>query len=869
MKQQPPKRALRFLRWFCREDYLEEIEGDLFELFEEQSEQSARWAKWSFSWQVLLHFRPDFIKSFKTYPLITSGMFKNYFKVAWRSMLKQKLYSFINLLGLTIGMTCFILIALYIQYELSYDQHHEKADQIYRIYQQQKGNAFRGTDLFAVSPEPLAPAMKETFPEVEAAATISTKYDLLSYKDKAFSPRVLYADKNVFDVFTIPMVKGIGAKALEDPNSILLSESLAQKFFGNESPIGKNLVFDNDRPLTVRGVFEDVPENQHFLFEFIISLKNYGDYKFDVGRWGSNNYDTYVVLTEGADYKALEEKLVVFDEFIESAYDNVPFRAEFFLQPIQDIHLNSNINFNPLPSADIRYIYLLTSIAFIILLLAAINYMNLATARSVKRSKEVGMRKVLGARKIQLVVQLLGESFLLTSISFILAFGLVYVLLPFFENMMDQPIPFDIVGSRWLLIGMLSTALLVGGLSGLYPAVFLSAVSPVKAFKGTFLKKFSRGTALRNVLIVGQFTAAIVLAISSVVVYQQLQYIQNKKLGLNRDQVVYVPFWFEEIDENTEIIRNELLAHPKIKKMTKSTVLPLDSGNQGIIQKWEGNSGEEEFYCYRNYVDYHFLDLYEIGLIEGRNFSLAHPTDSTSSYILNESAVDAIGWTPEAAIGKGFREGRVIGVVKDFHFQPMDLKIEPLFMMLRTDSTNYGNYGNIAMKVEMDDLENTLAHVRQTFKNIAPAIPFEYHFLDESFDKLYESEQRLGKAFTIFTILALLIACIGLFGLVSYTVVQRTKEIGIRKVLGASVVNIVELLSKDFLKMVIIALVLAGPIAWYAMRQWLNDFAYRIDIQWWVFVLAAVGAIGVSVLTVSFQSVRAALANPINSLRNE
>ena len=864
----PPQSALRFLRWFCRDDYLEEIEGNLLELYKQQYEDSPVKARRQFIWNVLRHFRPAFIKSFSSQSSTSSAMFRNYFKVAWRNALKQKLYSLINLSGLTIGMSCFILIALYIQYELSYDTHHERADQIYRIYQQQKGNTFRGTDLFSVSPEPLAPAMKETFPEVQAAATISTGYDLLSYGDKAFSPRVLYADENAFEVFSIPITEGLGAKALQTPNAVLLSKSLAKKYFGDESPLGQELILDNDRLMTVMGVFEDVPNNQHVQFEFITSLKNcpWGD---DVGRWGSNNYYTYVVLPENSDYKSLEKKLAVFDKYVEPAYKDAPFRAEFFLQPIRDIHFATNINFNPLPATDRRYIYLLACIAFIILLLAAINYTNLATSRSVKRSKEVGMRKVLGARKIQLVIQLLSESFLLTSVSFLLALGLVYILLPFFENLMGQPIPFDIVGSRWLLISMLSLALLVGGLSGLYPAFFLSAVSPVKAFKGSFMKKFSRGTVLRNGLIIGQFTAAIVLAISGVVVYQQLGYIQNKKLGFNREQVVYVPFYFEEIDNNTEVIRNELLTHPKIEKVAKSTDLPLNSGNQGVIGKWEGNDGQGEFYCYRNYVDYSYLDVFEIELLAGRNFSPDYVTDSTESYILNESAVKALGWTPEAAIGKGFREGQVIGVTRDFHFQPMDLAIEPLFMMLRTEHNNYGNRGNISMKVSMDDWENTLAYVRQTFKSNAPSNPIEYRFLDESYNQLYQSEQRLGQAFTIFTMLALLIACIGLFGLVSYNVVQRTKEIGIRKVLGASVLAIVELLSKDFLKLVVIALVLATPIAWYAMQQWLNDFAYRIDIQWWVFILVAILAIGISVLTVSFQSIRAALANPVDSLRNE
>ena len=498
-------------------------------------------------------------------------MWKNNLKIAWRNLVKQRLYSSINLLGLTVGMTCFILITLYIQYELSYDTHHENADRIYRVYQQQKGNDFKGTDLYGVTPAPLARVMEETFPEIEVATNVRAKWDMLSYQDKVLSPRVLYVDEKIFDIFDISILSGIGAEALQNPNSILLSESLAKKYFGEESPLEKNLIFDNERPLTVKGIFKDVPKNQHLPFEYIVSFENSKQFKRDEkeGKWDSNNYLTYVLLSEGTDYQLLESKFSVFDKLTKAAYKNLPFQPAYFLQSIKDIHLTSNINFDPSTAADLRLLYLLTSIAFIVLLLAAINYTNLATTTSIKRSKEVGIRKVMGAQKIQLITQLLSESFLLTSISFVLALGLVYLLLPLFNNLIDQPISFNIMGGRWLLIGMLSTALLIGVLSGLYPAFFLSTVSPAKAFKGNFLNNAGQGIGLRNILTIGQFTAAIVLTISSVVVYQQLQYIQNKKLGFNREQILYVPFWFEEIDKNSEIIRNELRSHPNVKKSSK------------------------------------------------------------------------------------------------------------------------------------------------------------------------------------------------------------------------------------------------------------------------------------------------------------
>lgn len=870
IQPQPPKYALRFLRWFCREDYLEEIEGDMIELFEQQFTRAPRKAKRHFWWQVIRHFRPDFIKSFLHNPIINTAMFQNYLKVAWRNLVKQKLYSAINLSGLTIGMTCFILVVLYVQYELSYDSHYEKADQIYRVVQQQEGNIFRGTDFFASTSEPLAPALVSSFPEVEAAATIGTTIDLLSYKDVAHAVRNMFADERIFDIFDIPVIRGEGKEVLNDPTSILLSESLAERYFGPEDPLGKEMLFDNGKPLTVRGIFKDVPNNQHFVFKYILPLKNTSEYQASLGRWDWNSYRTYMILAEGHDYKDLEEKLSLFDEYVIPAYENFPFGAsKFFLQPLQDIHLHSKVNFESGTNSDIRYVYFFLSIAFIILLLAAINYTNLATARSVSRSKEVSMRKVLGAQKKQLVSQFLGESFLLTIISFVFAIGLAYYLLPYFNKLLAQPIELNIIENYSFLAGMLLVAILIGGLSGLYPAVFLSGIAPVRVFKGEIFKNKGKGVILRDLLVVGQFSAAIILIISSVVVYQQVQFIQNKKLGFNQKEIIYVPYYYQEIGQRAELIRNELLGHPHIEKVSVIKNLPLDLEDQGPVEEWEGNQGEHSIYCYRNYVDYDYLDVFEMELLTGRNFSPANATDSTQAYLLNEAAVTTLGWTPSSAIGKQFRGGQVIGVVKDFHFQPMDLSIEPQFMMFRAEVNNDIDIGNVVLKVKMEDLENTLVHIEETFKQVAPNLPVDYRFLDESLDQLYESEQRLGQAFNVFTILALLIAAIGLFGLVSHSVVQRTKEIGIRKVLGASAASIVQLLSIDFLRLVITSVIIGIPVAWYLMQQWLQGFAYRIGLQWWMFFLAGFSVLAVALLTVSLQSWKAAWLNPVESLRRD
>jgi putative ABC transport system permease protein len=792
-------------------------------------------------------------------------MLRNYFKITLRNLVRNKVYSFINIAGLAVGMTCFILIALFIQYEMSYDTQHEKAKQIYRVAQRQKGNEFRGTDLFAKTPAAMAPTLEAEFPEVEVATTVQVHKALLGKEGRVFSEQGLFTDEHVFDVFTFPVVEGAGKEALRDPNTILLTHSLAKKYFANENPLGKTLSLQNERPLTVRGIIADIPQNQHFTFNYITSYKNYPYYEGNRNTWNTNNYHTYMVLQNGSDYQEFEKKLASLDKYLTS-YKGLPFTPSFFLQPLLSIHLYSHLNFEMGANGDIRYVYIFASIAFVILLLASINYTNLTTAQSARRAKEVGMRKVVGAERSQLVYQFLGESMLLTLISFVLALGLAKLLLPAFNGLLGQTISFQAIGTPWILVAMLIAALLISGLSGVYPAVFLSALAPIHALKGGFMKSYKQGISMRNMLVVGQFAASIVLAIGSVVIYQQLDYIQHKELGYSRDQIVYVPYWDVDIIQKIPTIRSELLRNPQIEKVSFPVYMPLNMISETIVKEWEGNDRQGDFFVYNNYIDYDFIDLFEIKLKEGRNFSPDYPTDSVESYILNESAVKALGW--ESAVGKQFRDGKVIGVVKDFHFQPLGLAIKPLFLALR-QGRGAMNTEHIAIKVKTGDLDNTLAAIQQTIKNFVPHIPFEYRFMDEAYAQLYQSEQRLGLAFNIFTGLALFIACIGLLGLVSQQVMQRTKEIGIRKVLGASVAGIMFLLSKDFLKLVFLALIIAVPLAGYAMSRWLEDFAYRIDLAWWIFALAGIVALAIALVTISFQALKAALANPVKSLRNE
>ncbi len=794
-------------------------------------------------------------------------MLLNYFKIGLRNILKKKSSTIINVLGLTIGMTAFLLIARYIQYEYSYDTQHENLEQIYRVSQIQKGNTFRGSDRFSVSPEPLASALKEDFPEVKDATFFQLDQPTFFINEQVTQELTLFADENFLDVFTFPMIEGVGKEALKDPNAVLITETAAKKHFGNESPIGKTIMLDK-KPLTIKGLMEDIPDNNHFVFDYLIPVKNYADYPQDIGQWNSNNYVTYLVLEDGFNYKDLEPKLQKFIPTITAIFKqhNLNIVPEFFLQPLKDIHLHSNINFEIGQNGDIRYIWLSMTIALIILLLALINYINLASVNSPKRTRETGVRKILGAQRKQLISQFITESSIITLFSFALAFVFSIMLLPFFNEIMDIEIPTKLIGSQGIFFSMLGLAVLLGICSGLYPALVSTAISPAIALKGKMFKNVKNNSAFRNILVVGQFAAAIILVIGTIIVYQQLDFIQTKKIGYNREQIVFLPYRNAEVFDKSDIIKNELLKHPSIKNASFSAYTPLNMYSQGFADEWEGNDKVEKFGVYRNYIDDEFINIYDMKIIEGRNFSANIPTDTMNAYILNEAAVKAIGW--QSAIGKEFEDGKVVGVVKDFHFLPFDLKIEPLFLKYRKRSNFYG-FSSMALKINMEDKENALAHFQSTLKSIAPKLPFNYFFMDESYNRLYEAEDRFGKAFSIFTLIALFIACIGLFGLVSHNVTQRTKEIGIRKVIGASISNIVFLLSKDFLKLVLIAVVVAFPIAYYFMFTWLQDFAYRINISWWVFAIAGIVAITIAFLTMSFKSIKAALANPSKSLKSE
>ena len=761
-----------------------------------------------------------------------------------------------------------MLIMLYVTDELSFDKQHENADQIYRVIQHQKDNFYEGSDLAAVSALPLAPALRQDFPEVEKAAVLrETSNILFKTQQKSFYSSGLYADEYFSEVFTFPVVEGIGSEALKTKDAIILTESLARKYFGFQANysklIGKTILLDEDKPMTVKGIIEDPKPNQHFHFDFLISLKNHRRYQREENSWKNNSYYTYIILKEGTNPVNFEEKLLPLSQTYEDGKGNSYSVSTFLLQKLTDIHLDSHINFGMEASGDIRYVYTFSLIGLIILLLAAINYMNLATARSGKRAKEVGMRKVIGAKRSELVYQFLGESFLFTFFSFLLAIGFMELLLPAYNQLLGKEITFNWFQQWEISLGMFSFSLLIGLLSGLYPALFISALTPIKALKGTVEKSYKSGSILRNGLVIGQFTATVILALGSFIVYQQLDYIQNKKLGLNKEQIVLLPMRGDAISDNASVLKQELLTNPNIKSTSFFNFYPITIRSSNVITSWEGNHTEEQIMIYYQEIDHEYLNLFEIELAEGRNFSLDRSSDYTIGYILNEAALRTLGW--KTAVGKKFDDGIVVGVVKDYHFQRLNHLIEPLYMeMIPPEEAR-----RFAVKIQGDKIEEALAHIEESVQKIAPEVPFTYEFMDEAYNKMYNSEKRFGKTFSIFTILALLIASLGLWSLASFMTERRIKEIGIRKVLGASVGQIVTMLWSGLLKPIILAILIGTPIAYYLTTIWLEDFAYKIELTPEMFMFINMGTLLIACGTVSYHSIKSAIRNPVESLRSE
>lgn len=807
-------------------------------------------------------------------------MIKNYIKIAWRNLAKYKFISFINLFGLTVGLTCCLLITAYILNELSYDRYNKNADQIYRITRTfYNGDGEQTLKLSTIAP-PFGYYLPAEFTEIQKMTRLlNNGFTPFRYEDKVINqPDVYFADQNLFDVFTIKVLKGNPKTALSNPFSVMMTEETAKKYFGNEDPMNKVLRANSQFDVKVTGIFKAFPPNAHLHPDVLISFNTlkdsavYGEQNLRTN-WGNNSFFTYIKLPENYDIKKMEARFPAFlDEHMADQFGGTkPSKGTSLgLQKLTDIHLYSHTDYEAEPNGDISRVYIFSSIALFILLIACINYMNLSTARSAIRAKEIGIRKVIGARKRELILQFLSESIVIAWLATLLAFLCFYFSLPWLNKLSAQDLSTSILLKWEVIIPLLLTPFLIGFISGVYPALFMSSFQPVKTLKGLF--KVTGSINFRKVLVVTQFAISIILIITTIIVFQQLHYIQNASLGYDKNHIVTLSY-YNQLNNQYESFKNTLLRNSNIKAAGLSSRIPTGRLLDDMGASAPGQDSMVPVKAEIRYVatDYDFIPTYGISMVAGRNFSRDYGTD-TSNFVINESAVKAIGWkSPQEAVGKdfkyGFITGHIIGVMKNFNFESLHQKIKPLIFIMPGSNNNF--YNNISIKISGNNISSALATLNDAWEKYLPDLPYQYSFLDERFAQLYQAEQRQGTIFSVFACIAIFIACLGLFGLSAFAITQRVKEIGVRKVLGAKVGSIVSLLSKDFLKLVLLSAIIAFPVAWFAMTKWLQDFAYRIDIHWWVFVLATLVTLIVALATVGFQAIKAAIANPVKSLRTE
>jgi putative ABC transport system permease protein len=805
-------------------------------------------------------------------------VFKNYLKVALRNLWKKKAFSAINIIGLATGLAVCLLIVLYVVDELSYDKYNKNADRIYRI---DADIFFNNTSaIFALAPDPLAPALKKDFPDIEEIARVNYSNDVLVKKDNqnVKDHNEAFADSTFFKVFTIPMVQGDPNTALVEPNSIVIDETTAKKYFNTTHVVGKTLYVDNKTFCKITGVIKDIPKQSHFHFHFIRPRGKDND------SWLSNNTYNYVLVRPGVTQQKLQKDInATINNYLgkelqtqlHTSLKDLANKGNHFIyhaMPLTAIHLHSDKQDEIEANGDISYVYIFSVIAIFILLIACVNFMNLSTARSANRAKEVGIRKVAGSLRSDLITQFLTESVLISFFSLLLALALAALLLPLFNQLAAKEMSVATLFSTWLFPVMIALVLLVGLIAGSYPAFYLSAFQPIEVLKGKIAKGF-KSSWLRSGLVVFQFTISIILIIGTIVIYNQLNYIRTKKIGYNRNEVLVLHnAWY--LNNQIHAFRNELLNIPGVSNATITGDLP--TGGNFDSEGWFRDAAMDPTKAVvltNFYVDENYIPTMGMQMAQGRNFSKDFPTDSVG-VILNEAAVKVLGfkdplkeilYSPNFYNGSihGATANHIIGVVKDFNFSSMHQNVGPLIM-------NKGeNWGSIAVRISSKNIPSLINSIQTKWNSMAPSQPFNYTFMDADFNKIYTAEQQTGKLFITFAVFAIFIGCLGLFGLVTYAAEQRTKEIGVRKVLGASVGGIVAMLSKDFAKLVLIASVIAFPVAWWAMHKWLQSFAYRINISWWVFVIAGVAAILIALITVSFQAIKAAIANPVKSLRTE
>lgn len=864
-KVNPPRLAEFFLRQFLPEREKQDLLGDYEEYYKDILNQKGRFISSLWYWLQIINLIPRAMWDSIKWSLV---VMKNYLKITLRNIKRHCVYTVINITGLTLGLTCCILIFLFVNFELSYDKYHANSNNIFRVVMRQKGNMRMGTDCFNSTPGGLKNAIVEDFPEVlKSTRAFQRSGNINKDGELIREQNITYADPEFLEMFTFAMITGDPKTALREPFSILLTAEMASKYFGFEDPIGKMLSIDNNE-YKVTGIMENIPANTRYPFDFLASFKTiYTIYRSEerVEAWNTGNqrWNTYILLSEYSDPVVFEKKLIPFIK----KYRGENINQEFVLQALTRIHLHSHTRGEIGVVGDMKTVYLFSIIAFFILLIACLNYMNLSTARSSKRAREIGIRKVVGAHRSNLIYQLLSESLFLVLIAFGISIVLVKMLLPTFNSLIDRELEFVQLLYTSSLLGISGILILTGFFAGSYSAFYLSSCKPLIVIKNTFSCRSNRLANFRNILVNIQFVISIVLIICTMVMVKQMNFIRKKDLGYRTDHIIY-GYGGRSLRLNFEAFKNELIKNPQIQEVYVGGNLPISilANNNPFL---DGKDEREDWSVYCGAVGYDFLEFFNIDLIEGRSYTKEFSGDAGGTYLINETLAKMAGW--ENPIGKKLNvdheESReVIGVFKDFHNTSLHSTLEPMAIYLRSPKRSSGYY---AVKIHSSDIPAVLSYLKKQYLKFSQDYPFQYSFLNERIDRMYKVEHKLGKSFYCFSLIAIIIASLGLFGLVTFTAEQKIKEIGIRKVLGASVLTIVQILSKKFLTLVLLANIVAWPIAYYAMNRWLQNFVYRTNLNLWIFIYSGSVALIIALFTISYQTIRAAWANPVDSLRYE
>ncbi len=842
-KNRPPRIILWLFQRLAEPEDAPSLVGDFEEDYADLLSQRGKFKAASWAWIQVLLSLPSFCKS-AIYWSFT--MLKNYLKIALRVIKKHKGYSFINITGLAVGMACCVLILLWVQDELSYDTFHKNYREIYRTALNVEGQ------WYSSSPWALAPILKSEYPEVIAATRYRYNTLLVTYGDRSHNEQVAFVDPDFFEIFTFPIIQGDSTNPFPTLYSVVITERTASKYFGREDPIGKAVTINDRIKFSITGVIENVPSNSSLEFDIIAPVRIFGEETLN--SWALES-GSFLLLQKNASPDDLGEKIAGITMERDKRVNQT---VTTYIRPLSRMHLYSLAG-----GGNIIYIYIFSTIALFILLIACINFMNLATARGSTRAKEVGMRKVVGAQRNHVIKQFFGESLLLSFIALIFAIGVVFLFLPGFNNLAQKDLRLDIGSNLPILLGLIGITLFTGMISGSYPAFFLSAFHPVKVIKGSYSGKSAK-PLLRKSLVVVQFSIAIVLIIGTLIMVRQLDYIRSKELGFNRQQVISLPM-NPGLRATYESFKNELLQHSSVISVTSASSRPTQVGNINPVF-WEGRGPEQ--YETMNFIvcDYDYIKTFEMEIVQGRDFSRDFPTD-LQNYIVNEEAVKFMGL--EDPVGKLFsiweNRGQIIGVVKDFHSRSLHNEIVPVCITLNQEWPPF----YVFVRLKPENISQALNEVEGSWKKFSPHFPFAYQFLDEVFEEQYRTDQRTGAIFRYFAILAVFISCLGIFGLASFTAEQRTKEIGIRKVLGASISGIISLVSKEFILLLILANAIAWPAAYFLTQRLLDNYAYRTNMTVWIFIFAGALAIAIALFTVSFQALKAARTDPAKALRYE